>query len=181
MPIIPLPSPPERARRPALEPARLPTTSADTSTGVRVRRADATDLDALVEMEQRSFSSDLLSRAQYRRHLDSDSALVLVASDGHQHVLGAAVLFFRKGSGVARLYSLATLPEARGRGIAAALLEAAVTAARRRGCRALRLEVRSGNDAAIGLYERRGFHRIGHHPGYYEDGENAWRYEKPLD
>ncbi|MEY2158228.1 GNAT family N-acetyltransferase [Rhodanobacter sp. FW106-PBR-LB-2-11] len=177
MPTIPIPSSPEHARRPAPEPARLPATSA----GVRVRRADTTDLDALVAMEQRSFSSDLLSRTQYRRHLDSDSALVLVASDGHQHVLGAAVLFFRKGSGVARLYSLATLLEARGRGIAAALLEAAVAAARRRGCRALRLEVRTGNAAAIGLYERRGFRRTGHQPGYYEDGEDAWRYEKPLD
>ncbi|MEY2262323.1 GNAT family N-acetyltransferase, partial [Rhodanobacter denitrificans] len=39
----------------------------------------------------------------------------------------------------------------------------------------------TGNAAAIGLYERRGFRRTGHQPGYYEDGEDAWRYEKPLD
>lgn len=177
MPTIPVPSSREHARRPAAEPARLSATSAS----VRVRRADTTDLDALVAMEQRSFSSDLLSRAQYRRHLDSDSALVLVASDGHQHVLGAAVLFFRKGSSLARLYSLATLPEARGRGIAAALLEAAVAAVRRRGSRALKLEVRTDNAAAIRLYERHGFHRSGHHAGFYEDGADAWRYVKPLD
>lgn len=146
----------------------------------RVRRAASSDLDDLVALEQRSFSSDQLSRAQYRRHLDSDSALVMVASTSHRHFLGSAVLFFRKRSGVARLYSLATRPEARGRGVGTALLEAVADAARRRGCRALRLEVRTDNAAAIGLYERAGFKRIGRYERYYQDGADAWRYEKPL-
>ena len=155
----------------------MPTVAA----GPRVRRAAASDLDDLVALEERSFSSDRLSRAQYRRHLDSDSALVLVASANHHLFLGSAVLFFRKRSTVARLYSLATRPEARGQGVGAALLEAAATAARRRGSRALRLEVRTDNAAAIGLYERHGFRRIGRYAQYYEDGADAWRYEKTLD
>jgi ribosomal protein S18 acetylase RimI-like enzyme len=151
------------------------------SASLRVRRAASSDLDDLVALEQRSFSSDRLSRAQYRRHLDSDSALVLAASANHQLFLGSAVLFFRKRSAVARLYSLATRPEARGRGVGAALLEAAGMAARRRGSRALRLEVRTDNAAAISLYERHGFRRIGHYAQYYQDGTDAWRYEKALD
>jgi ribosomal protein S18 acetylase RimI-like enzyme len=146
-----------------------------------VRRATGSDLDDLVALEQRSFCSDRLSRAQYRRHLDSDSALVLVASANHHLFLGSAVLFFRKRSTVARLYSLATQPEARGKGVGAALLEAAAVTARRRCSRALRLEVRTDNAAAIGLYERHGFRRIGRYAQYYEDGADAWRYEKTLD
>ncbi|WP_426687563.1 GNAT family N-acetyltransferase [Rhodanobacter ginsengiterrae] len=146
----------------------------------RVRRAATSDLDDLVALEQRSFSSDRLSRAQYRRHLDSDSAVVIVATSNHRGLLGSAVLFFRKHGSVARLYSLATQPEVRGQGVGAALLEAAADAARRRGCKALRLEVRDGNAAAIGLYEREGFHRIGRYAKYYQDGADAWRYEKPL-
>ncbi|HZY32788.1 MAG TPA: GNAT family N-acetyltransferase, partial [Rhodanobacter sp.] len=59
---------------------------------LRVRRAASSDLDDLVALEQRSFNSDRLSRAQYRRHLDSDSALVLVASANHHLFLGSAVL-----------------------------------------------------------------------------------------
>lgn len=144
-----------------------------------VRPAVLSDLDELVALEQRSFSSDRISRAQYRRHLHSDSARVLVAADGTS-IIGGAVLFFRRGSSLARLYSLASAPEARGRGIGAALLTAAEHATGERGCRALRLEVRTDNAAAIRLYESHGFRRIGCRPGYYEDGAAAWRYEKGM-
>src|SRR6185312_6451623 len=148
--------------------------------GVRVRRGENTDLDELLKLEERTFDSDRLSRAQYRRHLDSDSAQVLVASAPHNHFLGAAVLLFRKHSTVARVYSLATQPQARHQGVGTALLQAAERAARRRGCRALRLEVQVGNAQAIKLYEQFGFERIGGHTRYYETGADAWRYEKLL-
>lgn len=150
------------------------------STGVLVRRAVVADLDQLVALEQRSFSGDMLSRAQYRRHLDSHSALVLKAHAEAPQLLGSAVLFFRRSSPLARLSSLATLPEARGRGIGAALLEAAAAAATARGSRALRLEVRTDNASAIALYERVGFQRIGSYLRYYQDGADAWRYEQAL-
>ncbi|EIL97081.1 GCN5 family acetyltransferase [Rhodanobacter thiooxydans] len=167
MPTLPPPLPQQRR-------------DAAAAAGVRVRRSVVTDLDALVALELRSFDGDRLSRAQYRRHLDSDSALVLVASANHHLLLGSAVLFFRKGSGIARLYSLATAPEARGQGVGTALLAAVVDAARRRGSRALKLEVRTDNAAAIRLYERHGFRRSGRYAHYYEDGADAWRYEQTL-
>jgi len=147
---------------------------------VRVRRAELSDLDDLVALEQASFAGDRLSRAQYRRHLDSDSALVMVASANHRHFLGTAVVFFRKGSRVARLYSLASKPEARGKGVGTALVEAVEAAARRRRCRTVRLEVRTDNLAAIRLYERLGYRRYRFLDGFYEDGGNGWRYEKAL-
>lgn len=147
---------------------------------VRVRRAEISDLDDLVMLEQRSFDSDRMSRAQYRLHLASDSARVLVARAHRGHLLGSAVVFFRKRSGVARLYSLASQPEARGKGVGTALVEAAEAAARQRHCRALRLEVRTGNQVATALYERMGYQRIGFLEGYYEDGTDGWRYERQL-
>lgn len=148
---------------------------------VRVRRAELSDLDDLVALEQASFASDRLSRAQYRRHLDSDSAQVLVASANHRHFLGTAVVFFRKGSKAARLYSLASKPDVRGKGIGTALVEAVEATARRRRCLAVRLEVRTDNLAAIRLYERMGYRRIRFLDGFYEDGGNGWRYEKVMD
>ena len=147
---------------------------------VRVRRAELSDLDDLVALENSTFDSDLLSRAQYRRHLDSDTALVLVASANHRRFLGTAVVFFRKGSRVARLYSIASKPEARGKGVGTALLDAVVAAARQRRCLAVRLEVRDDNANAVRLYERHGYKHIGHYPHYYQDGSHAWRYEKAL-
>jgi ribosomal-protein-alanine N-acetyltransferase len=147
---------------------------------LRVRRGRADDLDALLLLEQRSFSSDRLSRRQCRRHLDSASARVLVAVDAQQ-LLGACVLFFRRRSQVARLYSLAIQPELRGRGVGRALLDASVAAARAHACMALRLEVRTDNAPAIKLYQQAGFVRIGRLDGYYEDGADAWRCELALD
>jgi ribosomal protein S18 acetylase RimI-like enzyme len=147
---------------------------------IEVRHATLADLDALVALEQHTFDGDRLSRAQYRRHLASASALVLVVDGADPSLAGAAVVFFRKGSAVARLYSLATAAEARGKGVASALMAAATEAARDRGCRVLRLEVRVDNVAAIGLYERQGYRRIGPLPAYYDDGADGWRYERSL-
>ncbi|MEI7035241.1 GNAT family N-acetyltransferase [Fulvimonas yonginensis] len=147
---------------------------------LRVRTAVPADLPALVTLEQSAFAGDRLSRAQYRRHLASPSALVLAADAPGIALLGSALVFFRTGSVRARLYSIATAPAARGRGVGAALLDAAEHAAWARGCRAMRLEVRVDNAAAIALYERAGYRRIGGYPAYYDDGADAWRYEKVL-
>lgn len=147
---------------------------------LRIRRADLADLDALVVLEQTAFAHDRVSRAQYRRHLDSDSVRITVATLNHQ-LLGAAVLFFRRGARVARLYSLAITSEARGLGIGSALLQAAEQTARQRRCHTLRLEVRTDNAGALALYERAGYARRDRRASYYEDGSDAWRFQKRLD
>ncbi|RDS81477.1 GNAT family N-acetyltransferase [Dyella psychrodurans] len=156
-------------------------TPSPATAAVRVRRAELSDLDDLVALEQATFDHDQISRAQYRRHLDSDTARVLVASANHRRFLGTALVFFRKGSRVARLYSIASLPEARGKGVGTALIEAVEAATRQRRGHAVRLEVRTDNHSAVRLYERLGYQRIG--PvlkGFYEDGSDAYRFEKSL-
>jgi len=90
------------------------------------------------------------------------------------------VVFFRRGSSVARLYSLASQPESRGKGVGTALVEATEAAAKQRRCTTLRLEVRTDNASAIKLYERLGYRCIASLPGYYQDGADGWRYEKRL-
>ena len=145
----------------------------------RIRRAKPCDLDALVALENASFDHDRVSRAQFRRHIASTSAEVLVAEQ-HGQVLGAAMSFFRRGAKAARLYSIAIAHAARGQGLGAALLQAAEHEVRRRGCAAIKLEVRTDNASAIALYEKHGFRRVTCVPGFYENGMDAWRYEKPL-
>lgn len=150
-----------------------------TSPPFRIRTAIARDLEQLLALERAAFTTDHLSPRQYHRHLHSPTAVVLVAVDATE-LLGKALVFFRQRSDVARLYSIAVAQRARGRGVAKALLEAAAAAARLRGCQRLRLEVRQDNVAAIALYERLGYRRFGARSGYYEDGADAWRYEKHL-
>lgn len=144
-----------------------------------VRRATGDDLAALVELENASFALERMSERQLRRHLDSLSAEVFVATR-ERRIVGAAVLFFRRGSRVGRLYSIAVAAHVRGRGVGERLLESVEHAARRRGARAVRLEVRADNTGAQRLYERHGYRRFGFRHGYYEDGHDALRYEKPL-
>ncbi|HJP98721.1 MAG TPA: GNAT family N-acetyltransferase [Rhodanobacteraceae bacterium] len=149
------------------------------SAAIPVRKAVPGDLGALVALERATFESDRISRAQWRRHLASNSACVLVAGPTGR-VDGAAVVFQRRNSTRARLYSLAVAEAARGSGLAKALLAATEAEARRRGCDVLELEVRTDNRAAIGLYERQGYLRAAHLQGFYEDGSDAWRYNKVL-
>jgi ribosomal protein S18 acetylase RimI-like enzyme len=145
----------------------------------RIRPAAAADLPALIALERRAFTTDHLSPRQYRHHLTNPAARVLAAV-GSAGLIGKAVVFFRKGSGIARLYSIAVDHAARGRGIAKALLRAVERGARARGCTRVRLEVRQDNPGAIALYEKLGYRRFGAYARFYEDGADAWRYEKPL-
>lgn len=153
--------------------------TSSSSAAYRIRRARLADLDALVALERRAFTTDHLSRRQYRHHIDSESARVLAAVDANG-LLGKAVVFFRQNTDIARLYSIAVADVARGRGVGEALVRAIEHAAWGRGCMRLRLEVRQDNAGAIRLYERLGYRRFGAYPGFYEDGADAWRYEKDL-
>jgi ribosomal-protein-alanine acetyltransferase len=145
----------------------------------RLRRARRADIAGLLALENASFATDRMSARQLRRHIDSSSAEFLVATDDAQ-VLGAALVFLRRRSAVARLYSIAVADAARGLGLGTRLLEVAERRAQRRGARAMRLEVRSDNHAARRLYEANGYRRIASLPSYYEDGADGARYEREL-
>lgn len=144
-----------------------------------IRPATPADLDALLALEETTFDSDRISRAQWRRHIGSSSAAVLVSGDPRA-LDAAAVVFYRRNARQARLYSLAVGAHARGTGLGGALLAAAEADARARGCTSMRLEVRVDNPAAIALYERRGYARGSREAHFYEDGADAWRYAKSL-
>jgi ribosomal protein S18 acetylase RimI-like enzyme len=146
---------------------------------VRIRRAVVGDLAALVELENATFATDRMRARQWRGHLHSASAHVFIATR-ERRIAGAALVFFRHGSAIARLYSIAVAASERGAGIGAKLLHAAEQAALRRGCRALRLEVREDNAPAQRLYEQHGYRHFGMRRAYYEDGHSARRYEKTL-
>ncbi len=147
--------------------------------GVALRDARSCDLERLLALEA-MFPGDRLSARQFRRHLSSPTARLRVAEfDGA--LAGYALLFVRRGSAVARLYSIAVDPAQRGAGLGALLLADVEQLARNAGRGILRLEVRADNVAAIALYRRAGYREQGRIPGYYEDGCDALRFDKALD
>ena len=144
-----------------------------------IRPARKADLDAIDRIEGRSFAADRFSRAALRRLLAASTADCRVAEiDGV--LAGYAVILFRAGTRVARLYSIAVDPAFRGHGVAQALVEAAEKASLARGSSILRLEVRASNKAGLSLYDRAGFTFLDRRSGYYSDGEEALRLEKRL-
>lgn len=144
-----------------------------------IRAARPEDLDALVAIENRSFTADRFSRRSFRYLLTRANAETLVFEEEGE-VLGYVTLLFNTGTSLARLYSLAVDPDTRGRGLGTQLIEAAEAVARDRDCITLRLEVRSDNPESIRLYEKLGYRRFGSLPDYYEDHMDALRYEKSL-
>jgi [ribosomal protein S18]-alanine N-acetyltransferase len=149
------------------------------SVKIRVRTARQADLDALIEIEQRVFATDRLSRTSLRRLLASKTARVIVAEVGAR-LAGAAVVLFRARATVARIYSIAVAPPMKGKGVAIALLASAERAATVRKCRCMRLEVHESNAAAIACYRKNGYRQFGCYAAYYGDGGDALRFEKPL-
>jgi ribosomal protein S18 acetylase RimI-like enzyme len=156
-----------------------PTKARRQAARIRVRRARRGDLEALVELEQRVFAADRMTRQGLRRLLSAPSATVLVA-EVRGRIAGAAVVLFRERASVARLYSLGVLPQMCGKGAGVTLMLAAERAARRRKCRAIRLEVHVSNRRAIARYRKSGYRQFGRHVAYYEDGRDALRFEKTL-
>jgi ribosomal protein S18 acetylase RimI-like enzyme len=149
------------------------------SSDIHIRAAEAVELEALINLEGRIFATDRISPRSFRRFLRSPAAALLIARRGDM-LAGYALVLFRKGSDIARLYSIAVTPEVARRGIGAQLLAAAEDAAmaRRRG--ALRLEVHEKNAAAIARYQKSGYTMFGRHFAYYGDGGHALRFEKRL-
>lgn len=144
-----------------------------------IRAATPADLDALVALEERCFSLDRLTRRNFRHLLTRAHAETLVYERDGQ-LAGYALLLFRRGTPLARLYSIATDPAWRGRGIGEALVRAAEQASLAREALLMRLEIRKDNPASIGMFRKLGYRPFGEYVGYYEDEQDALRFQKYL-
>src|ERR1041384_111664 len=102
----------------------------DGRSGLVIREALFSDIDALTAIEAECFASDRLSRRSLTSLAKSPSASVFVACVAGRPV-GYAVVLTRRGSRKARLYSIAVHPNAGGRGIGSSLLAAAEDMAHR--------------------------------------------------
>ncbi|WP_297734471.1 GNAT family N-acetyltransferase [uncultured Maricaulis sp.] len=146
---------------------------------IAVRAAGPADLDRIDSIEGASFTTDRFARRNLARMLRGGCTQFLLG-DTDARAGGYLALSLRKGSRVARIYSLAVAPDSRRRGVAEALIEAAKRLATAQGRDCLRLEVRAGNRAAINLYERLGFRLHDRRNAYYEDGETALVLQAPT-
>ncbi len=143
------------------------------------RQARKKDISTLVSIENRCFTEDKLTKRNFLWMLEKAHAdIILVEIDGQ--TVGYGLLLYRRGTSLARLYSLAILTDFRGSGLATALMAELEQYARRHDCVYLRLEVRPDNERAIALYQRLGYRQFDRKLDYYEDHSEALCFEKRI-
>ena len=154
--------------------------TSNSDSAFRLRPAQLSDLDALLALENATFTSDLLSRRRMRHWIEADNGIFVVAVDKSGTIAGSTLLFTPRDSDSARLYSLAIAKAARGQGLGSRLIRELEKRSRKAGFKRIHLEVAHDNTAARSLYEKLGYRQVRSIPAFYEDGKDAWRMEKAL-
>ena len=134
-----------------------------------IRLISAADIDAVLVIERDCYSHPWSSQ-QFLQELDNPVAAILVCEIENEI---AGYICFWLIAGEMQILNLATSIQHRRHGIAAQLLEQAFRYCLTSELSSAWLEVRSGNLAAIALYQRHGFKINGTRLAYYRDGEDA--------
>jgi [ribosomal protein S18]-alanine N-acetyltransferase len=145
-----------------------------------LRRGRMSDAGALVALERQFFTPDHQISLRGFRHYVASPKSDLIIADVAGQVAGCALVNYRQGSALARLYTIAVGTAFQRRGIARQLLDAAERAAERRRRKVMRLEVRADDAGAIALYESSGYLLFGRRHRYYDGRIDALRFDKPL-
>jgi ribosomal-protein-alanine acetyltransferase len=141
-----------------------------------IRRASENDLDAIMALEEASFTTDAWSRQSMASEIGNPHCFYLVAtSDEHPDALaGYAGLLCPEGAGDGDIQTIAVAHAERGKGVGRALMTALLEEADRRRARQVFLEVRADNPVAHSLYLSLGFEDLAVRPHYYQpDGVDA--------
>jgi [ribosomal protein S18]-alanine N-acetyltransferase len=136
------------------------------------------DLETVLQIESASFSRPW-TRSHFLDELQSPFGFPLVAQTPEGCVAGYLCLKILLDE--AEILDVAVECSQRGRGVGQTLVHAGFELCRATQVRLVFLEVRVGNQAAIGLYSRLGFRESGRRKHYYENGEDALLMEYTLD
>jgi [ribosomal protein S18]-alanine N-acetyltransferase len=134
---------------------------------IRIEAFDPSDLDSLMEIENRSFTLPW-SRGSYEELWPLATIDIRVARAGDELV--GYYLVQMVGDEV-ELHTFAVKPEHRRRRIGERLLTHAIDAAKGRGAQHMFLQVRPSNAPARALYDKMGFIVVGKRRRYYRDND----------
>lgn len=143
--------------------------------GISLQIANWRDLNGLRQLEQACFPKDAWPLLDLIGVLITPGVVRLKAVSPGGEMIGFIAGDDHLKDGLAWIATLGVLPDFRRQGIGQALLEACE---QRLQSHRIRLNVRYSNHAAIRLYERNGYQRIGIWEKYYQDGEHALVMEK---
>lgn len=140
------------------------------------------DIPRCVVIEKVLFPGDSpWSAHAFHAELDAGGHYLVARPDDSDEVIGYAGLAVvgRRGDYEASIHTIGVEPEHQGKGVGTALLTALLARADELAAPVF-LEVRTDNVAAITLYERHGFERVGLRKRYYQpSGADAYTMARP--
>ena len=136
-------------------------------TTIQLRRLGLADLDAIEQIEKRSYPTPW-SRSMFAGELAKPSSICLGAYDADTEEL-VGYLIISRYVDAWHVMNVAVDPDHRGRGVGTMLLDRLFELTADDARRGYTLEVRVSNATAIRLYERLGFRSRGIRRGYYTD------------
>jgi len=145
--------------------------SSDKNAGIKVRRMETSDIDAVMEIVAKTDHAPRWARSAYVAAVDTGNQprrVALVAERDGAALAGFTVAAVLRG-GEAELESIVTALAHRRRGVARELFGVLKPELRRQGVREVMLEVREANYSAQGFYRFLGFREEGRRAGYYAD------------
>ena len=149
-----------------------------------IRRIQSTDLQRIVELEQRCFSKQNAYTKRQLQYLITRANSCCLAEVENEIIRGFIIVLYRKGARVAGIETISVDPCYQGKGIGQKLLIAAELEMYHRSINRVRLEVSLGNMPAIRLYEKLGFRRIlilkNYYMNQYFGTNDAFRMIKDL-
>lgn len=146
-----------------------------------VNPATPGDIARLADIHAKSFAR-AWNEADISRLIASKGAFALAARiEGNAQAGPVGFVIVRVAADEAEIITIATDPSARRQGTGLELMHAAIRELQAERIARLFLEVDENNAAALGLYKRLGFHKVGERKGYYANAGNATALVMELD
>ncbi len=135
---------------------------------IKVEIALSSDLNEIYRIEVKCFEEEAFSKRQIAYLLNDYSSIGLTAKiQGRIVGFVIAAIYYERNAVFGHILTLDVVPENRRKGVASFLMEAVEEIFREKGATASHLEVREDNTAAISLYEKMGYKKIGTLRKYY--------------
>jgi ribosomal-protein-alanine acetyltransferase len=147
---------------------------------ITIEDASIRHLERLYEIEMECFKKEAFTKQQIAQLLQNSNSISLVAKeDGNiiGFIIGA--LFMEDGNIVGHVLTIDVSPSHRRKGVGLKLLQEMEKIFRDRGAKVCRLEVREDNVAAISLYRKLGYRKVGMLKHYYGEAHGIL-FEKNL-
>jgi ribosomal-protein-alanine acetyltransferase len=153
----------------------------DIPLNIIIEDASIRNLDRLYHIERECFKEEAFSREQIASLLADYDTISLIAK-GNGEAIGFVIgmIHFERNATIGHILTIDVSPTYRQRGIATKLLVEIERIFKKKEIQTCSLEVREDNSAALSLYQKLGYERIGKLKNYYGKAADGIYLRKAL-